>query len=225
MKVVRQTPAELVVRDSSVWLSVVLALAALLPLYIALTQGDRRLFTPAGLLLLFALAWVRRSAFTFSAALQRIDWRRVRYFRVATGTIPFSDVQSINIESTSGANGVIIYRLALATASQGIVPMSDVYSSGEQRIASVRDTIQQFVKPANSSAAAPGFSATSASIPVNPDAARTAALNDSIRGFLQQGRKVDAILLVRQTEHLDLTEATFRVNHIEKELKSQGVQR
>jgi hypothetical protein len=224
MKIVRQTPTELVVLDSSLSISAIFLVAGLFVLYFVIFQGDRRAAGAAGISLLVALAWLRRSTFTFSAALQRIDWKRLRWFRVTGGTIPFSEVQSINIEATSGGKGVPTYRLAIATP-HSIVPMSDVYTPGEEHFQSLRDTIQQFVKPAASSAPVSGFSAASASITVNSDAARTAALNDSIRGLLQQGRKVDAILLVRQTEHLDLTEATFRVNHIEAQLKSDGVGR
>lgn len=225
MKIVRQSPAELVVRDSSMWLSAIFALAALMPLYIAVAHADRRAFTPAGVLLLVAAVWARRSTFTFNAATQTIEWNRLRWFRVRSGTIPFSDVRSINIESMS-SESVTTYRLAIATASQGIIPMSDAYSGGSvKHYEDLRDAIQQFVKPSATSAMTSGFSTASASIPLNSDAARTAALNDSIRGLLQQGRKVDAIVLVRQSEHLDLTEATFRVNHIEHQLKSEGVLR
>lgn len=224
MRIVRQTPAELVVRDSSIWISIVCALAAGFVLYFVIAKNEQRGWIAIAVWLLFALAWVRRSTFTFSAALQRIEWKRLRYFRIAGGTIPFSDVQSINIESISSDKGTLIYRLAIATASQGIVPMADVYSgSGQHYFESLRETIQEFVKPKASGTPKTGFSSASASIPLNPDAARTAALNDSIRGLLQQGRKMDAILLVRQSEHLDLTEATFRVTHIENELKSEGV--
>lgn len=224
MKIVRQTPDELVVRDSSMWLSTIFALFALMPLYIAVAHGDRRAFTPAAVLLLIAVVWARRSTFTFSAATQRIEWRRLRWLRARTGMIPFSDVQGIQVQSISSDKGILIYRLAIATASQGIVPMSDEYSSGLlQRYEDLRETLWHFVRPERP-AGSSAFSAATATLPVNPDAARTAALNDSIRGLLQQGRKVDAILLVRQTEHLDLTEATFRVNHIENELKSHGVQ-
>lgn len=129
----------------------------------------------------------------------------------------------INVESTSSDKGTLTYRLAIATASQGILPMSDVCSGGEQHIESVREAIEQFVKPSASGERAPDSAVTSASKPLNADAARTAALNDSIRGLLQQGRKIDAILLVRQTEHLDLTEATFRVNQVENQMRSEKV--
>ena len=217
MKIVRQSPHELVVRDSSLWLSAIFIAAAVFLLYFVVVQGDRRALVAMAVTLALALVWARRSTFTFNAATQRIDYTRLRWLRTASGTIPFSDVQAIDVQTMSGENGTMIYRLALATR-EGAVPMSDEYSGGQKHVESLRDTIQQFVQPGAS--ANFGVFARPAA---NPDAARTAALDDSVRNLLQQGRKVDAILLVRQTEHLDLTEATFRVNHIENLIKSEEV--
>lgn len=217
MKIVRQSPNELVVRDSSVWLSAIFIAAAVFLLYFVVVQGDRRALVAMAVTLALALVWARRSTFTFNAATQRIDYTRLRWLRTASGTIPFSDVQAVDVQAMSGDNGTMIYRLALATR-EGAVPMSDEYSGGQKYIDSLRDTIQQFIRPAPSQNYSM-FTAPAA----NPDAARTAALDGSVRSLLQQGRKVDAILLVRESEHLDLTEATFRVNHIENQIKSEEV--
>jgi hypothetical protein len=205
------------VRDSSLWLSAIFIAAALFLLYFVVVQGDRRAMVAMAVTLALALVWARRSTFTFSAATQRIDYTRLRWLRTASGTIPFSDVQAVHIETMSSDKGTMVYRLALATR-EGSLPMSDEYSGGRKHIECLRDTIQQFIQPAASSNLA-AFAPPAA----NPDAARTAALDDSVRNLLQQGRKVDAILLVRQSEHLDLTEATFRVNHIENQIKSEEV--
>lgn len=223
MRIIRQTPTELVVRDSSLWMSAVFVGAALFVAYFAIFQGDRRAIGAAAISLLIGIAWARRSTFTFNAAAQRIKWKRLRFLTTKTGTIPFSDVHGINVESTSSDKGTLTFRLAIATASQGTLPMSDVYSGGQQHIESLRETIQQFVKPSASGDETPDSAVTSASKPLNADAARTAALNDLVRGLLQQGRKIDAIILVRQTEHLDLTEATFRVNQVENQMRSEKV--
>jgi hypothetical protein len=217
MKIVRQTPNELVVRDSTLWLSAIFAAAALFLLYFAIFQAQRRALVAMAVMLMIALVWARRSTFTFSVPTQRVDWNRLRWLRTTTGTIPFSDLQGVDLQTTTSDKGITIYRLALATP-QGPVPMSDEYSSGHQHIEKVRTAIQQFIQPPASAA----FSEIPPA-PANPDAVRTATLNDSVRALLRQGRKVDAILLVQRSEHLDLTEATFRVSHIENEIRSQKV--
>lgn len=218
MKIVRQTSTELIIRDSTLWLSGIFVGAALFLLYFAVFQGQRKAIVGMAVMLMIALVWARRSTFTLNAATQRVDWTRLRWLRTTSGTIPFSDVRGVDLQTTTSDKGITIYRLALATP-QGTVPMSDEYSSGHQHIDALRDTIQQFMQPAASGV---GSAFTAAA---NPDAARTAALNSSVRGLLQQGRKVDAILLVQRSEHLDLTEATFRVNHIENEIRSEKVGR
>lgn len=204
MKIVRQTETELVVQDSSMWLSVVLAACAFFPTYIAISQHDHRMFRAAGALTLFAIPWLRRATFAFDGATQTIRWRRLRYLWTRTGSIPFSDVRGIDIQSTLGGNSnVTIYRLALVTP-QATVPMSDVYSSGESRIVSVRDAIEGFLKLA----------------PTGRTASRTMAadFDASVRSLVQEGRKIDAIQLLQSFEKLSLTEATQRVNAIDAHL-------
>jgi hypothetical protein len=93
--------------------------------------------------------------------------------------------------------------------------MSDSYSGGHDRISKLRETLLGII-------AAPGAQpAPAAATPANPDEVLAARLNADIRVLLQQGRKVDAILLVQRTEHLDLTEATFRVNQIAHQSQSR----
>ena len=203
MKILRQTETELVVQDSSIWMGVLLAACAFLPLYIAISQHEHRLFLAFGCLTLFAIPWIRRSTFTFDAATQSIRWARLRYLWTRTGSLSFSDVQSVDMQSTlSGQANVTIYRLALVIA-QGPVPMSDVYSSGENQFTSVRDAIQRFLR-------------------IDPNSATPSlatGLDISIRALLQQGRKLDAIQLLRNTEKLSLTAATQRIDAIDASMK------
>ena len=96
--------------------------------------------------------------------------------------------------------------------------MCSVDRAGHDRIASLRDTLVQIVQPTGQPET-PESATPSAD---NPDATRAAALDEAIRKLLQQNRKIDAILLVQQTDHLDLTEATFRVNRVGKSMKSEA---
>ncbi|MGC2298626.1 MAG: hypothetical protein WA476_07480 [Acidobacteriaceae bacterium] len=198
MKILRQTDTELVVRDSSLWVSILLALGATLPLGFALFQNDRRGFLAFGCILLFAFPWLRRSTFTFDATSQTIRWIRLRYLRTRTGIIPFSDVKHIDVQaSVGGQTNVVLYRLAIET-QQGTFPMSDVFNSGENQCASVCEAILRFVKLDRNSVA--------------PSVA--SALDASARSLLQQGRKIDAIQLVKTSQKLSLTAATQHVNEL-----------
>lgn len=217
MKIIRQTETELVAEESSHWTTILCALVSLIFLYLAVIGGMRNGYISAALFLVFALSWLSRTTFTFDATAKIIRWKRLRSFRMSSGTIPFTSVQAIQLDPVSSERGsVTTWRLNLVTA-QGPVNMCSVDRAGHDRIASLRDTLVQIVQPTGQPET-PESATPSAD---NPDATRAAALDEAIRKLLQQNRKIDAILLVQQTDHLDLTEATFRVNRVGKSMKSE----
>jgi hypothetical protein len=219
MKIVRQTESELVVEESSHWSTILCAATSLFFLYLAVIDGLRNGYISAALFFVFALSWLSRSTFTFDAVATTIRWKRLRSFRISTGTIHYSSVQAINLDPVSSDRGsVTTWRLNLVTTA-GPVMMCNVDRAGHNRIASLRESLVQLVQPTGQ-LEAPQPDAPPAD---NPDAARAAELDGSVRKLLQQGRRIDAIMLVQSTDHLDLTEATFRVNRIAHNMKSEPI--
>lgn len=217
MKIVRQTETELVAEESAHWTAILCGLGSLLFLGLAVIGGMRNGYLSAAVFLVFALSWLSRSTFTFDAAAKAIRWKRLRSFRISTGTIPFSSVQAITLQPVSSERGAVTtWRLVIVAAS-GPVTMCSVDRAAHDRISSLRDTLVQLVQPTG----LPETPQPAALADDNPDAARTAALDNSVRELLLQNRKIDAILLVQKTDHLDLTEATFRVNRIAKSMKGE----
>lgn len=208
MKIVRQNESEIVVEDSSVWISAVCGIAAVAICAFAVVQGRYRLLLVAILFAAFALLWLRRSRFVFSAPMRTIRWSRLRAMRRHAGSIAFADVSDIVVDSSNVGGRAPLCRLTIRTTA-GATPMADAYGTTQAHAATLRSTLLQFVRAG--SGAAPVM-------PANNDAARTQQLNDAIRALLAQGKKIDAILLVQQSEHLDLTEATFRVNQIANQM-------
>jgi hypothetical protein len=211
MRIVRQTESELVVEDSSLWMTVLCALCAVFIFWIALTHGQYKTMISGGIFLLIGLVCLRKATFVLSAKAQSIRWTRLRMGRIKTGNIAFSDVQDIVIESTIASGARLRCRLSIRTGA-GTTPMSDGYSASQDHAATVRATLLDFVLTASGAKTA-GDANT-----VNTDAIRTRQLNDSIRSLLLQGKRIDAILLVQQSEHLDLTEATYRVNQVASQM-------
>jgi len=131
MHVTRKTNQELVILDNSIWISVFLLCASVFAAYRLSIQHNTRGFLSLGCMLLFIPLFWRREVVSFDAARQQATWTRRRLFKVATGTIPFSEITGITMEVTSSKNNVLIYRLAILTP-HGSVPMSDSYAGDQQ---------------------------------------------------------------------------------------------
>jgi len=210
MKITRQTETEIVVVDSCLWLAAFHFAVSLILLYPALVQGLHKFFLTSGVFFLFGLLWLRRSTFTFDAARRIVRYRCLRYLKTTTGSLPFDQIAGIEIQTSSAENGATTYRLAIATP-HGPMPMADAYGASHTHYLSMRRTIQTFVK-------GDALSAAEKEAAITAPGAREA----SVRSLLAQGRRIDAIQMLRNDEDLDLTEATQRVTAIEKEMAAKS---
>jgi hypothetical protein len=210
MHVTRKTNQELVILDSSIWISVSLLCVSLFVAYRVMLQHNPRSLLPGGLFLIFVLLFWRKEVVVFDAAAQKVTWTRRRLFKVATGTIPFSDISGVGMETSTAKNNVLVYRLAILT-TQGSVPMADNYAGDQMKYEKLRKEILEFLK-------------------LDPNASRNSSdstsgdrIDDdaSVRALLRQGRRIDAIQLVRATQNLSLTEAHDRVTALQKQLNSK----
>jgi hypothetical protein len=205
MRIVRQSDTELVLRESTLWISALLALAAL-PLFYASTRpGERGNLIVAVFFVVGALVWLRNATIVFDAAQHTVYWRRMRFFRSASGAVPFSEIAGIGTESSSGHGGSTLYRLTLLTGQQAI-PFTDTYGAGRDRWAQLRTTAQGFLQT---------HRGTPLPLPGSD-------LDASLRSLLLRGRRVEAIRLLESSEHLDLTSATQRVNQLAVRIKTEN---
>ena len=200
MHITRKTNQELVVVDGSIWLSVFfLCDAAFVAFQAVALKTPNWWFTVAFLSLFAFLSW-RRETVTFDTVSQQVKWVRRRAFKLASGTVAFSEMRGITLESMSGNHGALSYRLAILTTGQP-VPMSDGYGGGQAHYETLRKQILEFLNMDKTASPGPGDEA-------------------SIRALLQQGCKVDAVEFVRTNYQLDLTEAVDRVNAIDEKMKT-----
>jgi len=200
MHVTCKTNQELLVVDGSIWLSVFFLCAAAFIAVMSVTHNMRNWWVSAGLLALFAFITWRRETVSFDVASQHVHWVRRRAFKLASGTVAFSDIQGITIESMSGNHSALSYRLTILTTDKP-VPMSDGYGGGQAHYEVLRKQILEFL----------GMDKTA--FPGPDDEA-------SIRALLLQGRKIDAVEFARTNYQLDLTEAVDRVNEIDAMTKT-----
>ena len=200
MHVARKTNQELVVIDGSIWLSVFFLCAAAFIGVVGITHSIRNWWVSAGVMVLFAfIAW-RRETVTFDTASQQVRWVRRRAFKLASGTITFSDMRGITLESMSTNSNALSYRLTILTTDKP-VPMSDGYGGGQAYYEALRKEILEFLGMDKTASPGPGD-------------------EESIRALLQQGRKLDAVAFARTNYQLDLAEAVDRVNEIDQKMKA-----
>lgn len=206
MKITRQTSTELVLADSSMWISILCAGVAVAIIVFAIERGKIAGFLVAALFLVFAAISLRGTRFSFDSHLRTVSWTGRKMFKVESGVIPFDGIKDIGTEATSGNKGATTSRLTIIT-QHGSVPMAYEYSGGRDQLAQMRRAILAFIKlePAKTAARAVAGPASSES---------------SVRSLLAQGRQMDAVELLRSSENLGLTEAMQRIEAIDTKMKA-----
>ncbi len=127
VKVVWQSETELVLEDSTLWLAAFMAAAAMFLVYGAYWSGKKPTLISAALFVLFALFSLHKTTIVFDSLRRVVNWQRLRYLKKSSGSIPYSEIKDIVIETSAGDTaGRATYRLAIVTA-QGSWPMSDRY--------------------------------------------------------------------------------------------------
>lgn len=205
MRITRQTPQQLVVVDDSRWVSGLCAAAAIFAAYRTVTHDQLRGLIAVALLVVFALIFDLRKTFTFDSVQQVVRWKGRTILKAESGVIAFDDITNIDTETTttSGkAATITLYRLAI-NAKGTTIPMAYNYRGVSDGYAALRGQILEFIRPGSQSAAA------------RVQGAAAESLDESLRALLRQGRKTDAIELLRSTDNMSLTEAMKRTDAIE----------
>ncbi len=209
MYIASQSPTELVVEDSTVWLSWIFGVCAAVIMFFSVTQHQLRGLVGAALFVLFALIVELRTVFTFDATQRVVRWKNLKRFKTETGSISFDEINDIGTESLSGNSGSLTYRLTIIT-STGTLPMAYSYTGHNDAYAQLRHQILAFIKPGSEQETG----VTAQGIPTD--------LEPSLRSLLDQGRKIDAIKLLQSSQKLGLSEAVKRVDLLEQSMKAQA---
>lgn len=212
MRIVRQSPTELVAKDSTLWLSVVSGAAALALIFFGIESAKPSMFLVAGFFLLFATITARGTTFTFDG-LERVGrWQSYWVFRARSGTVRLDDIRDVTVEAMSTDRNAVTYRLVLQTAN-GPVPMSNAYSASRDGYAKLRREVLAFLKP--------GLD-PSAHEPQKTVDGIPADLASSLHSLVAQGRIIDAVTLLRARQRMSLTEARKRIDAIDAKMKIEN---
>lgn len=179
-----------------------------MPIGITIADHSRQGFYAGAFLLFFAVVWLRRTTFTFDGQQRIVRWTARRMLKTSSGQIPFDDICDRIVDTMPGQNGITLYRISIVTA-QGTVPIEASYSGNRDLHNRVREAILTFVHPGQR---VPAVERASLSV-----------LDDSmLSNLLAQGRKVEAIRLLRSAENLSLAAATARVEAMEEERQARN---
>ena len=206
MHIARQTPQQMVVVDGSRWISAICAAGAIFAAYRVVSQLYLKGLIMVAVLALFAMIFDLRKTFTFDATQRIVRWKGRTILKAESGEIPFDSITNIDTETTTtsskGGGTIMLYRLAI-NASGKTIPMAYNYRGVGDGYSNLRRQILEFMRPGSQSAAA------------LMGAAAGESLESSLRALLRQGRKMDAVALLRSTMNLDLTDAMKRIDEIE----------
>jgi hypothetical protein len=191
---VEDTSSRLVLRDRTLWISLVCfaAVAALLIRFAAVP--DNKLLLSAALSFAFGLPFLRTTDLVFDKALRQCSLRRLDMFRVTRQSLSFRDIRDVQVEvePQAGDSHVVSCRFSRVTAST-VIPLAMAYEPDLERYNKMRETILDTLF-----AGAP----------------RPQAL-DPVHALVRQGNIVSAVALLRKREGLDLVTARDRVAEIQ----------
>jgi hypothetical protein len=210
MHIVRQSPTELVVKDSSLWMSAVCGAAALIIVLFGITRHEPKAFLSAAFFVLFAAITARGTTFAFEGFERVARWQSYWLFKTKSGAVRFDDIRDVTVEAMSTDRNSMTFTLVLQTAD-GAVPMANAYGSSRDSYASLREKVLAFVKPG-----------------LRPEPLEShvdgipSDLVSSIQSLLVQGRRIDAVALLRSREHISLTEAKNRIDAMDAKMKTES---
>jgi len=205
MTVARSTQTEVVVQNSTLWLSAVFGVLGLSLLAAAFSSGEKRLITAALAMAGFAVLCLSKYTFVFDATQRMVRWQTLRFGKRGAGSMPFSEVKDVVLQSAPAQSGRVTYRLAMLTG-EGAMPLSSGYGDTRARCLATQSQIMQLLRPGQSGAAP------------KPAGSIAEQLDSSMRTLLAQGRKIDAIKLLTSAG-MDLTEAKQWADEVEKQMQ------
>jgi hypothetical protein len=197
MRIAEDTPSRLVLRDRTLWISLICfgGAAALLARFAVV--GDKQLLIGAGLSLAFGLPFLRATDLVFDKAQRLCDLRRLDMLRVTRLSLAFSEIRDIKVEveSMAGDSHTISCRFSLVTGSD-VIPLTVAYEPDLERYNRMRETILDTLFPA----------------------ARRPAATDPVQDLVKRGQIVAAVALLRKRDGLDLITAKAQVDAMRQDV-------
>jgi hypothetical protein len=195
MRIARNSTDTLLLKEETVWISVVCGIAAGFIFFQGATHRAWAEFVAGLLFAAFGLVFLRTTRVRLDRAAREVTIERMRIFQKSVRRLAFGDIDDVVIETSAMSDSrTAVCRLAFVTRA-AIVPLTDVYSGTFRRYDAMRIAVLQTLNK-----------------PV-PD-----PLQQSLHHLLKSHRTLDAIVLLRTHERTDLATARERVARMERDL-------
>jgi len=140
------------------------------------------------------LVFLETARFDFARATGRITWRRRWALRRRAGSMPFSDVQSVQVERPIGDDGTPSRRIVLRTTEGAGIPLTAGYQPDPDRtVLDIASRIRVLLG-------------------LEPEVTQS----PSVDGLVASGQIIEAIRVLREEEGLSLTDAKQRVDELKR---------
>jgi hypothetical protein len=197
MRVTDDSSQRLVLRDQTLWISVICAAAALSIGAVSLLHQTWRPLAAAALFAVFGILFIRKSRVEINRSEHTVTIETTKPFSRRTVRLKFDDIKDVAIEADAiQDNRTPSCRLAFTTSS-GSQPLSEVYSGRYERYESMRENVL----------AALGRPVVD-------------ALDSSLRHLVASHRSIDAVALLRSRQKMGITAARQRVSELQREIDS-----
>lgn len=195
MRIVEDVPGRLLLRDRTLWVSVVCWAAALVIIAFALTRHDTKALLSAAVCVAFGVAFFRSSDVVFDKTARCCTIQRRDMWKVSRTVVPFGKIKNVLVDQMLDHDGVTTCRLSLAM-TDGEIALSSSYEPDFERFETMRRRVAEAIFREDPPAAA-----------------------DPVCALVSAGRTIDAIALLRRQERLSLEEAMQRIQALEKQAK------
>ena len=146
-----------------------------------------------------SIVFLETARFEFSHPTHIVTWRRRWALRERSGSIPFSEIQSVQVERPIGDTGTPSRRVTLKTKDGSVVPLTVGYRpDADDAIVKIADRIRALL---------------------GHDAEATA--QQDLEGLIAAGKTIDAIRILRERDGLSLTDAKQRVDDLRRKASSR----
>ena len=198
---VREVGTKLIVEDRPFVVPAVFALSAIVLAgigigiqfgYIEHEQPAWQAFASSALSAAVAMVFFSRERNIFDPEAGQFRWSKWNLLRETRGAIPFADITSVTLETSSSSETVPSCRITVHTTTDA-VPLSRFYSSS----AAIQEPTAELIR--------------------SVIGLETKDLTeDSVRAMVAAGRKIDAIRLLRIRNRLGLKEAKVEVERLSR---------